>query len=87
MLTDIGREQAKLAGSALRNIEFDACISSPLARANEFAQIAWAHAGKRQNLREGDAHVQRSDNLKEAHLPLLGALVLYAALPSTGVNV
>ena len=38
-LTDIGREQARVAGERLRNIKFDYAFSSPLDRARETAEI------------------------------------------------
>lgn len=38
-LTDLGREQARLAGQKLRDVPFSACYSSPLSRAHHTAQL------------------------------------------------
>lgn len=74
VLTERGREQARLAGSSIRNIAFDACVSSPLNRACEFAEIAWARAGSRLDSNGSASSVQYSSNVQEAHLPLLEGL-------------
>jgi phosphohistidine phosphatase len=46
-LTDKGREQARVAGAALRNlgVELDACLTSPKLRAADTARIACEELG------------------------------------------
>jgi broad specificity phosphatase PhoE len=53
-LTDLGRQQAELAGRALEGVPFAAVWSSPLARALETARIAGVIAGFADRIRTTD---------------------------------
>ncbi len=44
-LNDKGRELAEITGKALKDIKFDCCISSPLSRAKETAEIILRESG------------------------------------------
>ena len=61
LLNDNGRKLAVITGRELRGVRFDCCISSPLIRAIETAQII---------LGESDNHIQISldDRLKEINM-------------------
>ena len=54
-LTDKGRRQSRNAGLALRRlgVEFDACLSSPKARARETAELCCAELGVEVSVEKG----------------------------------
>lgn len=58
-LTKKGEEQAGRVRSALVNLHFDSCFSSPIQRANKFAKIIW---------RDRTTPIIKSDLLREANL-------------------
>lgn len=59
VLTDIGVEQAEKCRSALSNICFDRCFSSPISRAKSTAELIWC---------DRKEPLVFLDSLKEAHL-------------------
>ncbi|MBE6726968.1 MAG: histidine phosphatase family protein [Ruminococcaceae bacterium] len=61
-LNEKGRELAAVTGRALSGIRFDRCISSPLSRARETAEILLRESGN------GGVPIELDDRAKEAHL-------------------
>lgn len=60
-MTDGGRELAAVTGRAMKGIKFDRCISSPLSRARETAEIILRETGN-------DIPVTIDDRLKEVNM-------------------
>lgn len=58
-LNEKGVRLAKITGSRMKDIHFDACISSPLKRAYQTAQIILEESGN------GDVPIQTDDRIKE----------------------
>ena len=58
-LNEAGRHLAALTGQALKDVRFDACVTSPLSRARETVEIVLRESGN------GSVPVQTDDRLKE----------------------
>ena len=71
-LNENGRRLAASAGQHMRQIRFDACVSSPLIRARETAEILLRESGN-------DIPVETDDRLKEIHF---GDLEGFAPTPA-----
>ena len=61
-LNEKGRELAAVTGRAMRGIRFDRCVSSPLVRARETAEILLRESGN------GKVPVVTDERVREAHL-------------------
>lgn len=59
-LNENGRRLAVLSGQAMKDIQFDCCISSPLLRARETAELILRESGNA-------AEMQLDDRLREIH--------------------
>ena len=57
-LNENGRKLAEITGQGMRDINFNCCISSPLIRAQETAEIILQESGN-------DIHIQFDDRIKE----------------------
>ena len=69
-LNENGRALGKLAGQGMKDIRFDACISSPLSRACETAELVLTESGN------GEIPVETDDRLLEINFGSLEGTVL-----------
>lgn len=83
-LNETGRELAAVTGRNMRGIRFDACISSPLIRAVETAEIVLRESGNQdipmtfdERIKEINAGVYERKKMTEGPLPLKTAELFY----------
>ena len=83
-LNDTGRELAAVTGRNMRGVRFDACISSPLIRAVETAQIVLRESGNQnvpmtfdERIREINAGVYERKKMTDGPLPIGTAELFY----------
>ena len=62
-LNENGRRLAVITGQGMKGIHFECCISSPLLRAKETAEIILRESGNK-------THIQFDDRIKEINMTL-----------------